>query len=55
MIKFNKFIFEGRGISDIIKTYASFIYSLFEEEKYKNRLDLDYEPLPLLDFRVDFV
>lgn len=52
---FNDFIKEGRGISDNIKEYSKFIYSLFEEGTYKNQMDLDYESFPLMDLRVEFV
>jgi hypothetical protein len=46
---------EGRGITDIVKDYTDAIYSLFEEGKYKNQLDLDYTEFPLMDLRIEFI
>lgn len=54
MKNFQKYINEGRGISDIIKEYSDFIYSLFKDGELKIQLDLDYNQLPLNDLRIEF-
>jgi hypothetical protein len=51
MKKINK-IFEGRGISDIIKQYSNIIYDSFLDGNYKIQLDFDYDILPLMDLRI---
>jgi hypothetical protein len=53
--KFDKFkMFEGRGISDIIKQYSNIIYDYFSDGEDKILLDFDYEQLPLIDLRIIF-
>lgn len=47
-------IFEGRGISDLIKQYSTIIYDYFSEGEDKILLDFDYKPLPLMDLRIIF-
>lgn len=46
-------LYEGRGISDIIKEYSKIIYDDFIEYGMNNlQYDFDYESLPLLDLRI---
>ena len=42
-------LFEGRGISDIIKQYSGIIYDYFLEGNSQLLLDFDYIQLPLID------
>ena len=52
--KYIEFLSEGKGISNIIKVYSTFIYDKYLDQKSNIQLDLDYEQLPLMDLRMMF-
>ena len=52
--KYIEFLSEGKGISNIIKVYSTFIYDKYLDQKSNIQLDLDYEQLPLMDLRIIF-
>jgi hypothetical protein len=55
MLKYEDFLNEGRGISDIIKQYTKIINDYHATDGLeKIQLDFDYEQLPLIDLRVIF-
>jgi len=46
-------IFEGRGISDIIKSYSTYLYDNYVEGNSEYELDLDdYQELPLTSLKI---
>ena len=51
---YTEFLIEGKGISNIIKSYSTFIYDEYLDQKSNIQLDLDYEQLPLMDLRMMF-
>lgn len=52
--KYENFIFEGRGISDVIKEYSEIIYDQFDNKEEYFLIDLEYVPLPLTNLRINF-
>lgn len=52
--KYNDFLTEGRGISDLIKQYSVIILDYLKENEYKQILEFNYSQLPLIDLRVNF-
>jgi hypothetical protein len=46
-------MFEGRGISDIIKSYYIYLYNNYINGEYEYQVDLDqYQELPLINFKI---
>jgi len=51
----NFVLYEGRGISDIIKVYTNYIYEQFHNKEYQFEIDLDdYQELPLTSLKISF-
>jgi hypothetical protein len=53
--KYNLFLNEGRGITDIIKEYTNIIVTSFQSDEYKLMFSFDYDALPLINLRIIFI